>query len=107
MHSFSATVTPGQPNRMARKPLVVVAHPDDEISCSVLLQRIPKALVVFATDGAPSGEFFWSAYDSRRQYAEARHKEALESLRILKNVGAIFLKDAENDLPFRDQELFR
>jgi N-acetylglucosamine malate deacetylase 2 len=87
--------------------LVFVAHQDDEVTCSVLLQRTPAALIVFATDGAPSAEFFWSSYGSRRRYAEVRHGEALESVGVLDNVKAIFLKDATTDLPFRDQELFR
>ena len=87
--------------------LVVVAHQDDEIACSVLLQRVRKALIVFATDGAPAAEFFWSSHGSRQRYAEVRHAEALESVGVLKNVGPIFLKDPASDLPFRDQELFR
>ena len=87
--------------------LVAVAHEDDEIACSVLLQRIHEVLIVFATDGAPSAEFFWSSYGSRRRYAEVRHAEALKSVGVLDNVKAIFLKDGTTDLPFRDQEVFR
>ncbi|MBZ5507987.1 MAG: PIG-L family deacetylase [Acidobacteriia bacterium] len=92
---------------VGRHLLVVVAHQDDEIACSVLLQRVREALIVFATDGAPAAEFFWSAYGSRRRYAEVRHAEALQSVGVLENAGILFLKDQETDLPFRDQELFR
>jgi hypothetical protein len=39
-----------------RRPLIFVAHPDDEtLACGGLLQRFPGALVVFATDGTPAG----------------------------------------------------
>jgi LmbE family N-acetylglucosaminyl deacetylase len=92
---------------IARRLLVFVAHQDDEVACSVLLQRTPEALVVFATDGAPSAELFWSSYGSRRRYAEIRHAEALRSVGVLDHVKAVFLKDGTTDLPFRDQELFR
>lgn len=82
--------------------LVIVAHQDDEAACSVLLQRVRKALIVFATDGAPASEFFWLSHGSRARYAEVRHAEALKSVGVLKNVEPIFLKDPATDLSFRD-----
>lgn len=36
---------------LGNRLLVFVAHQDDEVTCSVLLQRTPEALIVFATDG--------------------------------------------------------
>src|SRR5438876_12216218 len=51
------------------RPLVLVAHPDDEaLGCSALLQRAQSAAVIFATDGAPAVERFWAAYGSRQAY---------------------------------------
>lgn len=49
--------------------LIVVAHQDDEIACSAVMQRVHDVLVVFAADGAPTTDFFWSSYGSRRRYA--------------------------------------
>jgi N-acetylglucosamine malate deacetylase 2 len=86
--------------------LILVAHPDDEIIvCGSLMQKMRKAWVVFATDGAPRDESFWRPYGSRRAYAEVRKQEAQGALAI---VGArpIFLADR---VPggIVDQELFQ
>jgi N-acetylglucosamine malate deacetylase 2 len=89
------------------KILVVVAHQDDETACSVLLQRASKAHVVFATDGAPASDFFWSRYGSRRQYANVRRAEALQALEVIGITDPIFLEDPVSHFHFPDQELFR
>jgi LmbE family N-acetylglucosaminyl deacetylase len=86
--------------------LVLVAHPDDEvIACGALMQHMQKAVVVFATDGAPRDESFWRQYQSREAYAGVRRQEARHAL---KTVGAlpVFLSDRVNG-GVADQELFR
>jgi len=86
--------------------LMVVAHPDDEvIAFGALMQRMKKAVVVFATDGAPHDRRFWDGYDSREAYAEVRRQEARQALAI---VGAepVFLADQVSGV-IADQELFR
>lgn len=86
--------------------LVLVAHPDDEvIACGALMQKMQRAVVVFATDGAPRNEGFWKTYGSRQAYADVRRREAWHALRI---VGAcpVFLADRVED-GIADQELFR
>ena len=84
---------------------MLVAHPDDEvIAFAGLMQRMKKAIVVFATDGAPHDPYFWRYYGSRENYAEVRRQEAREALAI---VGAqpVFLSDQVQD-GIADQELF-
>lgn len=85
---------------------MLVAHPDDEvIAFGALIQRMKKAIVVFATDGAPRDQHFWKDYGSRDAYAQVRRQEAQQALRI---VGAqpIFLADRIEG-GIADQELFR
>ncbi len=88
------------------RTLVLVAHPDDEaVGCGGLLQRIREPLVLFATDGAPRDEFFWSRYGSRQAYAELR---AAEARRALAAVGVSQIEFLRVDgAPIVDQELFR
>jgi len=86
--------------------LVLVAHPDDEVvACGALMQKMQRAVVVFATDGAPRGEIFWKAYGSRQAYADVRRQEARRALKI---AGAcpVFLAERVED-GIADQELFR
>src|SRR6185437_12802075 len=86
--------------------IILVAHPDDEvIGFGALMQRIRKAVVVFATDGAPRDEYFWKPYGSREAYAEIRRQEARAALAV---VGAepVFLTDRVAG-GIADQELFR
>src|SRR5215813_3396381 len=85
--------------------LVLAAHPDDEVvACGALLQRMQRAVVVFATDGAPRSEGFWKKYGSREAYAEVRRQEARHALRSV-GASALFLSDFVPD-GIADQELF-
>jgi N-acetylglucosamine malate deacetylase 2 len=86
--------------------LAVVAHPDDEVvAYGALLQRMQRAVVVFATDGAPRSEGFWKQYGSRQAYAEVRRREARRALRTA-GAAPVFLSDlVPGGIP--DQELFR
>jgi LmbE family N-acetylglucosaminyl deacetylase len=85
--------------------LVLVAHPDDEvIACGALMQRMKKAIVVFATDGAPRDQDFWKQYGSRDAYAEIRCREALLALGMVA-ATPVFLADQVED-GIADQELF-
>jgi LmbE family N-acetylglucosaminyl deacetylase len=85
--------------------LILVAHPDDEvIGFGAIMQKMQRALVVFATDGAPHDPFFWKEYGSRQAYAEVRRQEAKHALSL---VGAepLFLSDVVPD-GIADQRLF-
>lgn len=63
------------------RTLVLVAHPDDEtVGCGALLQRMAEPIVVFATDGAPRDQYFWSKYGSRLRYQRVREEEARAAL---------------------------
>src|SRR2546421_4057495 len=86
--------------------VALVAHPDDEvIAFGALLQQMKKAVVVFATDGAPRDTHFWKQYGSRKAYTRIRRQEACEALSI---VGAqpIFLWERVKG-GIADQELFK
>lgn len=85
---------------------MLVAHPDDEvIAFGALMQRMKKAVVIYATDGAPSDPYFWQDYGSREAYAEVRRQEARRALAIV-NAEPVFLSDSVED-GIADQELFR
>ena len=85
---------------------MLVAHPDDEvIAFGALMQRMKKAIVVFATDGAPRDQHFWKDYGSREEYAEIRREEAREALGIV-SAQPVFLADRIQG-GIADQELFR
>jgi N-acetylglucosamine malate deacetylase 2 len=86
--------------------LILMAHPDDEIIiCGALIQRMKKAIVVFATDGAPRDEGFWKEYGSRQAYANIRREEAQRAL-ALAGAWPLFLGDRVHG-GIADQELFR
>jgi LmbE family N-acetylglucosaminyl deacetylase len=86
--------------------VMLVAHPDDEvIAFGALMQQMKRAIVVFATNGAPHDPYFWREYGSREAYAEVRRQEARRALAV---VGAepVFLSDQVSG-GIADQELFR
>lgn len=86
--------------------VMLVAHPDDEvIAFGGLMQRMKKAVVVFATDGAPRDQHFWKEYGSREAYAQVRRQEAQEALRIA-GADPIFMA-GRIEGGMADQELFR
>jgi len=80
-------LSPVQPSRPDLSPnrrwLVVVAHPDDEaLGCGVLLSRLPGAIVVHVTDGAPrdGGDALRHGFPDPGTYAAARWAEARAAL---------------------------
>src|SRR5438874_1254648 len=92
---------------LLERPLVLVAHPDDEaLGCAALLQRAKNPAVIFATDGAPAAQRFWSSYGSRRAYADLRRQEATLASREAGNPQVFFLCDIGRN-NFTDQELFK
>jgi N-acetylglucosamine malate deacetylase 2 len=63
------------------RPLILVAHPDDEtIACGGLLQRMVASLVVFATDGAPPHYGFEKKFGTLAKYSNRRFQEAAAAL---------------------------
>lgn len=92
--------------RLLGTTLILMAHPDDEIIiCGALMQEMKKAIVVFATDGAPRDEYFWKQYGSREAYANVRRDEAQRALAVV-GAQALFLADRVRG-GIADQELFR
>jgi N-acetylglucosamine malate deacetylase 2 len=86
--------------------VMLVAHADDEVvAFAGLMQRMKKAVVVFATNGAPQDPYFWQDHGSRENYADIRRREALEALSIAR-AQPVFLSDQVNE-GIDDQELFR
>jgi LmbE family N-acetylglucosaminyl deacetylase len=84
-----------------QRPLVLVAHQDDEaIGCGILLQRAEQPVVVFATDGAPADQYFWGKYGSPERLAEVRRAEAADAMT---EVGV----ERFEILGIRDQRLFQ
>jgi LmbE family N-acetylglucosaminyl deacetylase len=91
---------------LLKTTLVLVAHPDDEvIVCGALMQRMRRAVVVFATDGAPRQQGFWEQYGSRQAYAAVRRQEARLALASI-SAWPVFLVDRIAG-GVADQELFR
>ena len=83
-----------------QRPLVLVAHQDDEaIGCGILLQRAEQPVVVFATDGAPADRYFCGKYGSPERLSEVRRAEATHAMA---EIGV-----AQYDVfSIRDQRLF-
>lgn len=85
--------------------VVLVAHPDDEvIGFGALIQRMRRAVVVFATDGAPRDPYFWKDYGTREAYSKVRSVEAEAATRVV-GAEAVFLPDMVEG-GIADQELF-
>jgi N-acetylglucosamine malate deacetylase 2 len=84
-----------------QKILIFVAHPDDEsIGAGILLQRHPRAHVVFCTSGSPNTRYIWFHFGHPAICSWIREREARAALRA---VGA----EAPTFLGFRDGELYR
>lgn len=63
------------------RPLIFVAHPDDEtLACGGLLQRVAAAEVVFATDGTPAGFGLERRFGNLKAYTDLRFQEASRAL---------------------------
>jgi N-acetylglucosamine malate deacetylase 2 len=76
------------PIELFGRPLIFVAHPDDEtLACGGLLQRLPASLVVFATDGAPAGYGLERKFGSMKAYAQLRFQEASRALSHIPNAA--------------------
>lgn len=89
-----------------RRPLIFVAHPDDEtIACGGLLQRLPVSLVVFATDGAPPGYGLERTFGSLNAYAQLRFQEAARVFKYIPNSSFTRLSRPDGSR-FSDQHLF-
>jgi LmbE family N-acetylglucosaminyl deacetylase len=90
------------------RPLILVAHQDDEaLGCSLLLQRSTSPVVVFATDGAPQDPYFWSKAGSRARYAAMRRLEGLLACRAMHIKEVEFLPKLTETQEFMDQRLYR
>jgi len=64
------------PGEFPQRPLIFVAHPDDEsLAFGGLLQRLPVSLVVFATNGASAGFGLERKFGSMEAYATLRARE--------------------------------
>jgi LmbE family N-acetylglucosaminyl deacetylase len=89
------------------RPLIFVAHPDDEtLACGGLLQRMNASLVVFATDGAPAYYGFERKFRSLKEYSDARFQEAARALSPVPNCSFQLLTRLDGSW-FVDQQLFR
>jgi LmbE family N-acetylglucosaminyl deacetylase len=74
------------PSEFPSRPLIFVAHPDDEsLAFGGLLQRLPASLVVFATDGAPGGFGLERQFGSLKAYAAVRAEEVARVFRHIPN----------------------
>jgi N-acetylglucosamine malate deacetylase 2 len=89
-----------------QRPLLFVAHPDDEsIACGGLLQRVPESLVVFATDGAPPGCGLERIFGSLKAYGDLRAQEAARVFSHLQT-SAFQRLTGPHGSHFGDQHLF-
>jgi len=88
------------------RPLIFVAHPDDEtLGCGGLLQRMSASLIVFATNGAPPYYGFERKFKSLENYSHLRFEEAARVVAHLPNSS--FQRLTQPDAShFVDQHLF-
>src|SRR5579864_998620 len=88
------------------RPLIFVAHPDDEtLACGGLLQRVPTALVVFATDGTPAGYGLERRYPSLRAYRELRFQEASRALSHVSSASCKWISRTDGSY-FEDMHVY-
>lgn len=89
------------------RPLIFVAHPDDEtLACGGLLQRMESSLVVFATNGAPHHHGFERKFGTLQRYSDTRFQEAAVAIGQVPNCS--FQRLTKTDATFFvDQQLFR
>jgi LmbE family N-acetylglucosaminyl deacetylase len=90
--------------------LIVVAHPDDEsIGAGARLKHLGDAFVVDVTDGAPRDDECARrhGFDTRDEYAEARHRELVNALAIagLPQDRLVALGFVDGEVTFRLPEL--
>jgi N-acetylglucosamine malate deacetylase 2 len=89
-----------------RRPLIFVAHPDDEtLACAGLLQRVETSLVVFATDGTPAGFGLERKYGSLKTYTELRFQEASRALSHVLSASFRWLTRADGSY-FEDMHVY-
>jgi LmbE family N-acetylglucosaminyl deacetylase len=88
------------------RPLIFVAHPDDEtLAFGGLLQRLNVPFVVFATNGAPFGYGLERDFGSLNAYADLRFQEASRVLSYIPNSSFQRLTRSDGSY-FSDQHLF-
>lgn len=89
------------------RPLIFVAHPDDEmLACGGLLQRMGSSLVVFATNGAPRHHGFERRFGTLQRYSDTRFQEAAAAIAQVSNCSFQRLTKPDGTY-FVDQQLFR
>jgi len=94
------------PTEPFSRPLIFVAHPDDEtLACGGLLQRLPVSLVVFATDGTPASYGLDRTFGSLKAYTELRFQEASRALGYIPNSSFKWLTRPDGSY-FSDGHLF-
>jgi N-acetylglucosamine malate deacetylase 2 len=88
------------------RPLIFAAHPDDEtLACGGLLQRVPAAMVVFATDGTPAGFGLERRYPSLQAYRDLRFQEAARALSHVPSASCKWITRTD-DSYFEDMHVY-
>jgi LmbE family N-acetylglucosaminyl deacetylase len=89
------------------RPLIFVAHPDDEtLACAGLLQRMASSVVVFATNGAPNHRGFERKFGTLQRYSDTRFQEAAVAIAQVPNCSFQRLTKPDGAY-FVDEQLFR
>lgn len=89
------------------RPLIFVAHPDDEtLACGGLLQRMTSSLVVFATNGAANHRGFERQFGTLQRYSDTRFQEAAVAISQVPNCSFQRLRKPDGTY-FVDEQLFR